>query len=106
MNLQKVVLLGCILGAMALGQPPAADPISYYRIDFVIKEVEGGKVLNSRAYSMTTSTSPRNSSIRTGSKVPYETVKGQYNYSDVGINIIIPTVEACARWADPNASFT
>ena len=87
MNLQKVVLVGCMLSAVALPQTPAAEPIGYYRIDFVIKEVEGGKVLNSRAYSMTTSTSPRNSSIRTGSKVPYQTGSGQYNYAEVGINI-------------------
>ena len=86
MTLQKGVLLACMLSAVALAQTPPAEPISYYRIDFVIKEVEGDKVLNSRAYSMTTSTSARNAGIRTGSKIPYPTTNG-YSYSDVGINI-------------------
>ena len=93
MTLRKVVLLGCMLSAVALAQAPPAEPISYYRLDFVIKEVEGGKVLNSRAYFMTTSTSPRNASIRTGSKVPYQTGGGQYNYADVGINIDCKTIK-------------
>ncbi len=92
MTLQKVVLLACMLSAEALAQTPPAEPINYYRLDFVIKEVEGGKVLNSRAYSMTTSTSSRNASIRTGSKVPYQTTSG-YSYSDVGISIDCKTIK-------------
>ena len=87
MNLQKVMLVGCMLSAVALAQSPAAEPMSHYRIDFVIKEVEGGKVLSSRTYSSMTTSTSKNTSIRTGSKIPYQTTGGQYNYADVGINI-------------------
>ena len=87
MNLQKVVLVGCMLSVVALAQSPAAEPINLYRIDFVIKEVEGGKVLSARTYSSMTTSTSKNTSIRTGSKIPYQTTGGQYNYADVGINI-------------------
>jgi hypothetical protein len=58
-----------------------AEPTKFYKLDFIVKEVDGAKVLNARAYSMTTSA---NGSIRAGSKVP---VSGQSSYLDVGVNI-------------------
>jgi len=63
----------------------------FYKLDFVVKEVEGGKVLNARAYSMTTSDKEKindHSEIRTGSKVPYSTNANgsQYTFLDVGVS--------------------
>jgi hypothetical protein len=65
-------------------------PSKFYKLDFVVKEVEGGKVLNARGYSMTVSEAKMNnhSEIRTGSKVPYSTNAdgSQYTFLDVGVN--------------------
>jgi len=68
-----------------------AVPSRFYKLDFVVKEVEGGKVLNARTYSMTVSDGKWNqhSEIRTGSKVPYSTNAdgSQYTFLDVGVSI-------------------
>jgi len=66
------------------GEDPA--PAKFYKLDFVVKEVEGAKVLNSRAYSMIASDGNRDHSIRAGSKVPI-TTKAQYQLIDIGVNI-------------------
>ena len=64
-----------------------AEPPKFYKLDFVVKEVEGGKVLNARAYSMLASTDS-NGSIRAGSKVPMPASPGEKAaYIDVGTNI-------------------
>lgn len=67
-----------------------AVPSKFYKLDFVVREMEGGKVLNTRAYSMITSDKGINdhSEIRTGSKVPYSTNAdgSQYTFLDVGVS--------------------
>ena len=67
-----------------------AAPPKFYKLDFVVKEMEGGKVLNARGYSMTVSEDKvrDHSEIRTGSKVPYSTNAdgSQYTFLDVGVN--------------------
>jgi hypothetical protein len=67
-----------------------AVPPKFYKLDFVVREMEGGKVLNARGYSMTASDKEMNghSETRTGSKVPYSTTAdgSQYTFLDVGVN--------------------
>lgn len=61
---------------------PAAEP-EYFRLDFVVKEVQDGKTVNSRSYSTVTMVGGRDrSSIRAGTKMPVQT-----GYVDVGVNI-------------------
>jgi hypothetical protein len=66
------------------------EPAKFYKLDFVVKEVEAGKVLNARSYWVTISVD-NNCSIRTGSKVPVPTTPAvgtaQFTYLDVGVNI-------------------
>ena len=71
-----------------------AAPTKFYKLEFVVKEVEGTRVLNSRAYSVTASTDKAGErcQIRTGSKVPLPATgpgvgAGQFTYLDVGVNI-------------------
>lgn len=72
-----------------------AAPTKFYKLEFVVKEVEGTRVLNSRAYSVTASTDKgllERCQIRTGSKVPLPATgpgvgAGQFTYLDVGVNI-------------------
>jgi len=64
----------------------------YYHLTYVVKELEAGKVINSRSYDLsigtlenTTNNSYNNRSIRTGTKVPISDDKGNVSYVDVGI---------------------
>lgn len=79
-----------LLAGTALAQPdnkPAEEP-SFYRLDFLVKELDGSKVVNSRAYSMSIATArnSQNSSIRTGSRVPVPGKDGTTSYIEIGIN--------------------
>ena len=74
---------------LAQGDKPPAEPPSYYKLDFVVKEVEGGKTVNSRAYTTTISTERgARTSIRTGSRVPVPAGKdgASFNYLDMGVS--------------------
>ena len=77
-----------LAAAACFAQEPT--PSKFYKLDFVVKEVEGGKVLNTRSYSVTVA-SGRNCSIRTGGQVASPTAPmgsaPQFNYRDVGVNI-------------------
>jgi hypothetical protein len=74
---------------LAQNQQSKHEPQNFYRLDFVIKEVEAGKVINSRNYSTTTPTRNPPTQIRTGSKVPRQTGNptNPYEYIDIGVNI-------------------
>lgn len=80
-----------LLATTALAQTEAKAPEEpvFYRLDFVVKEIDGAKVLNSRAYSMSISSarSSQNASMRTGSKVPVYAKDGSPSYIEVGISI-------------------
>jgi hypothetical protein len=79
------VLAMVALAGSALAQDAAA--VRFYKLDFVVKEVEAGKVLNTRAYStMTSSDKSDRAAIRTGTKVPYQS-SPEIHYADVGVNI-------------------
>lgn len=66
--------------------PEAPKPVEAYRLDFSINELEDGKKINARQYSMTlTKSQPQD--IKIGTKVPVETKEGQFQYLDVGTNI-------------------
>jgi hypothetical protein len=69
-------------------QQPVPDA-KVFRLDFVVKEIEGGRVINSRGYSTSISTGAqaRAASVRTGSKVPLAVSTTQFQYQDVGVNI-------------------
>lgn len=57
-----------------------------YRLEFLIGEMEDGKKINSRQYSMNLNAGDNNE-IRIGTRVPFEQKQGEYIYLDVGTNI-------------------
>jgi len=64
--------LACLATAsvgLAQGDKPAPEPPGFYKLDFVVKELDGGKTINSRAYSTTILTDKGVTSIRTGSRI-------------------------------------
>lgn len=87
----KLALIAALLAAPGFSQTTDNKPerqTKYFRLDFTVKELDGGKVVNSRNY--TTSLSDQkgdNGSIRTGDKVPVQTDKSQWTYVDVGVSI-------------------
>lgn len=66
-----------------------AEPQKFYKLEFVVKEVEAGKLLNARSYSTTVAANGENASIRTGTKVPVQTggASQMFQYVDVGVNL-------------------
>ena len=76
-----------LLAFAGVGRADDAAPPKFYRLDFIVKAVEGSRVLNSRTYSTIVSTeNGANVAIRTGTKVPIQNGTS-YTYADVGVNI-------------------
>ena len=71
---------------VAAGMHEAEKPVHAYRLDFSVKELEDGKTINTRQYSMNLQAEDANE-IKIGTRVPVETGQGQYQYIDVGTNI-------------------
>jgi hypothetical protein len=69
---------------------PTASLNQHYRLDFIVKEVDAGKVINSRSYSMIIATD-EHAAIRTGTQVPFNVSTSpntsQYTEVNVGVNI-------------------
>jgi len=65
---------------------PATKPVAVYRVDYAIRELEDGKVLNTRKYMLMTESQGWARS-RVGSRVPILGGEKGVNYQDVGMNI-------------------
>jgi hypothetical protein len=95
--MQRSLISALLALAMAVGVAFADDaaPAKNYKLDFVIKEVEGTKVLNSRSYSMVISNRDR-SNIRAISKVPFANKQGastEVQQISVGVSIDVRDVK-------------
>lgn len=62
-------------------------PIEQYHLEFSINELEDGKKINSRQYSMNLDTNGGGDEIKIGSRVPVEVKAGEIQYIDLGTNI-------------------
>jgi len=82
------------LGASAVAQNPDTRPApEFFRFDFSLKELEGGKLINARNYQLMAKADENaaTSSIRSGGRVPIGGEKG-VTYIDVGVNIDVRRV--------------
>lgn len=61
-------------------------PITPYRLDFTISEIEDGKKMNARQYSLNANTGDHNS-LKIGTKVPVQVKEGEVQYLDLGTDI-------------------
>jgi hypothetical protein len=61
-------------------------PVTAYRLEFSVRELDSGKRVNSRNYMMMAEDGSY-ARIRVGNKVPYQTAEKQYQYYDVGMKI-------------------
>src|ERR1700683_2780235 len=60
--------------------------VEAYDLEFSINELEDGKKINSRQYSLKLTTNDSNE-IKIGTRIPVETKEGEFQYLDVGTNI-------------------
>ena len=81
-KIELAALAAVLFASVSFAQNAGAD--KHYRLDFTLKEVEGGKVINSRLYSQIFSLGGA-SQTRAGSKIPYG--PNLTNWVDVGVNI-------------------
>lgn len=70
----------------AIASPSAEKSTSAYRLDFSVNEMEDGKKINSRQYSMIIKPEGSNE-VKIGTRVPVEAGGGNWQYLDVGTNI-------------------
>jgi hypothetical protein len=90
---QSAGLLALLFTAQICTAETQESP-KFYKLEFVVKEVEGTKVLNARAYSATVATGNLgNCSIRAGSKVPIPAAGAQFTFENVGVNIDFRSVQ-------------
>jgi hypothetical protein len=64
----------------------AEKTASAYRLDFSVNEMEDGKKINARQYSMNLNANESNE-VKIGTRVPVEMKQGEMQYIDVGTRI-------------------
>jgi hypothetical protein len=66
--------------------PEAEKAVDAYRLDFSVNELEDGRKINTRQYSMNLNNEDSNE-IKIGTRVPAEVKEGEFQYLDVGTSI-------------------
>ena len=66
--------------------PKTEKPLNAYRLDFSVNELEDGKKINTRQYSMNLNSDGSNE-LKIGTRVPVESKQGEFQYIDVGTSI-------------------
>jgi len=98
--LKKMIVTSITLGALLAGAvsthaqqtegsksaPQQEKAVGAYRLDYLLSEMEDGKKINTRQYSMHAQARDW-AEIRIGSRVPVETKGDEWQYLDVGTNI-------------------
>ena len=80
-------LAAFLISLSCFAQETPSDASRFYKLEFTLKELSGGKVTNSRSYVTIGRSQHNNQSIRTGDKLPVAQGGGGYTYVDVGVNI-------------------
>jgi hypothetical protein len=93
MTMPRILLVMALIAGVGFGQektpqPAAKPPSKFYNLDFTVKELDGGKVVNSRSYSMSVATDTLGSgSVRADERVSVRVVSNNYQTFDVGTNL-------------------
>src|SRR5689334_791703 len=86
--LKRCLLAALFISTTCLAQNTPPDQSKFYRLEFTVKELNAGKVTNSRSYmTIGHSSQHASQSIRTGDKFPVAQGAGGFSYIDVGVNI-------------------
>jgi len=73
--------------AQEAGGKTQPEPLAAYRLDFSLHELEDGKKINTRQYSMSLIEGVQWQELKIGTRVPVEMKQGEVQYLDVGTNI-------------------
>lgn len=76
-----------IASALAFGQDQKVEPHSRYKLEFVLKQLDHGKVLSTHNFVMSAESNGSTSQVRTGNRIPIDLggEKG-LQYQDVGFS--------------------
>jgi hypothetical protein len=66
--------------------PATQQPIATYRLNFTMNELEDGKTIDVRSYTMNLNAGDGNE-VKIGTRVPVEAKQGEFQYIDVGTTI-------------------
>lgn len=87
-NIGLLLVVFAVIGSQCFAEEPV--PLKFYRLDFAVKELDAGKVVNSRSYwtAVATTTEP-SCRIRTNSQVPVPTTAdgSQFQNLQLGVSI-------------------
>jgi hypothetical protein len=95
---KQLIIAGLLALTLAAGTCLAeepTEPAKFYKLEFVVKESAGNKVLNSRSYTTMISTGIHSrGEIRAGSKIPYAVSTSNSNWQqiDVGVNVDVRAI--------------
>ena len=64
----------------------AEKPVHAYRVDFSLNELEDGKKINTRQYSVNVNSDESNE-IKIGTRVPVDSGRDEFQYLDLGTNV-------------------
>jgi hypothetical protein len=90
--LKRYFLAAFLISMSCFGQDTPPDASKFYKLEFTLKELSGGKVANSRSYISIGHAQHSNQSIRTGDKLPVAQAGGGFTYVDVGVSIDVTDV--------------
>lgn len=95
LTLMILFCASCLLAAQDENKSAAqnAKTIHAYRVDFSVNELQGGKKVNARHYSMILNSGDRNQ-IKIGTRVPVSTPQAPLEYMDVGTSISCRVTES------------
>ena len=86
--MKKLISMFLFVGAvMAQNESKPVPPPEFFRLEFTVIELEGGKQINTRNYQMMAQTGNSVASIRSGGRVPVSQGEKNFTYIDVGMNI-------------------
>lgn len=83
-----------------VAQLAPSAPKHYYKLNFVLRETDDGKLVNQRAFTMNIAAdapqakNPMWWNLRSGTRVPVADTKGGTNYVDVGVNLDLRAFDA------------
>ena len=67
--------------------------VTAYHLEFALNELDDGKKVNTRHYSMNLTDDNTMEDLKIGTRVPVETESGKFEYLDVGTNITARLVQ-------------
>jgi hypothetical protein len=73
-------------GAKAFAEEKAKQTLHAYRVDFSLNELEDGKKINTRQYSVNVNSGESNE-IKIGTRVPVDAGRDEFQYLDLGTNV-------------------